>query len=162
MHWCSIDDGDKNEYAGIPTYIVMTPGGIFQLIANDGKQDRMVTAQMILNQRITAIENRRGLWEQLHARFVLMLFERRLLLPMYHYWALRRGHGDFACLPLDVRRIIIGYSRRWYDRAVPLEEIAERCERAGDEPLASHVRGWIGGRQYRDAIYREGDDEWWR
>lgn len=37
----------------------------------------------------------------------------------YGHWALSRGHGDFAALPADVRRIIYRMCRKWYRLAIP-------------------------------------------
>lgn len=139
----------------------MSASGIFKLIANDGAQDRALSGMVLPNIRVVDHTAREREWTETHARFISMLYDRQSLLPAYHYWVLRRGLGDFAMLPLDVRRIIIRYTHRWYDRAVPLEEILARCERAGDKKTAMHVCGFMGGhRGYRDAIYR-GEDEWW-
>ena len=38
----------------------MSTGGIFQLITNDGKQDRMLLATQLLNQRLLEIERARA------------------------------------------------------------------------------------------------------
>ena len=37
----------------------MSTGGIFQLITNDGKQDRMLNATQLLNDRLMQIERHR-------------------------------------------------------------------------------------------------------
>lgn len=81
-------------------------GGIFQLIANDGRQDRMLLATELLNKRIAEITNERNRRIALtHLKRAVNLYRRYIMLKKCLY-RIRQDMDHPMYLPEDMWRVI--------------------------------------------------------